>query len=375
MASPHETATKISSDVDRFFRYVFTSINVEGPSLNAEEIQHNPHMIVSTHRSHVDYFMAGWVLYYRGFKHMRFAAGSNLTGLPWIGPRFRALGAFTVEREIAFERNYVKNLCNQVIGMMEKREAVVLFPEGGRSYSGAMLEIKSGILGAAVLLQARRPQEDVHLIPMALSYECPPDAPWFELLLKGKTLRRRGNNAFNRLRGSVYYFGADVLAFLPFITARRTRRRYGAVYVDYGAPVSVRSLVDLAFLRTADVKDEFFSHRAAMQKVSTIMQDRFLSLYRLLPMHVVAALITANGPISAAQSVALIPGLVEQLHNSKRNLKSLRSYSPHDLIVAGKEQLLRLGAITFSGGIMFEKNGPLLRYCAAPVFDGAAKGS
>ncbi|MBN2035397.1 MAG: 1-acyl-sn-glycerol-3-phosphate acyltransferase [Chitinispirillaceae bacterium] len=374
MASHHETATRISSDVDRFFRYVFTSINVEGPFIDAEEIQRHPHMIVSTHRSHIDYFMAGWVLYYRGFKHMRFAAGSNLTGLPWIGPRFKALGAFTVEREIAFERNYVKNLCNQVIGMMEKKEAVVLFPEGGRSYSGAMLEIKSGILGSAVVLQARRPQEDIYLIPMALSYEFPPDAPWFEQLLKGKKLRKRGNNAFNRFRGNVYYFGADLLAFLPFIAARRTGRRYGAVYVDYGAPVSVRSLVDLASLRSTDAKDEFFSHRAAMQKVGAIMQERFLSLYRLLPMHAVAALIAKNGPLGAAQSVALMPALMEQLHDSNRNLKSLRNYSPHDLIVAGKEQLLRLGAITVRGGVVFEKNGPLLHYCAAPVFDGAAKG-
>jgi glycerol-3-phosphate O-acyltransferase len=373
MESPHQTATRIAGDVDRFFRHAFTAIHVEGPQLDAEKVQRYPHMIVSTHRSHVDYFLAGWVLYFRGFKHMRFAAGSNLTGLPYIGPRFRALGAFTVEREIAFERNYVKNLCNRVIAMMENREAVILFPEGGRSYSGAMLEIKSGILGAAVLLQARRPGEDVYLIPTAISYECPPDAPWFEMLLKGKKLRKRTNSFLKRLLGNGYYFGADILAFAPFVTARRTGRQYGAVYVDYEIPRSVRSMVDIEANRAADVKDEFFSHRVSMQKLGALMQKRFLALYRLLPMHVVAALLTRNGPLSAAQTVALIPQTIETLRSQGRNLASLEQCTPSRIVEAGKEQLLRLKAIRVNGGVFFEKNGSLLRYCAAPIYDGNGK--
>jgi 1-acyl-sn-glycerol-3-phosphate acyltransferase len=373
MVSPHEAVKNVSNNVDRFLRSVFTSITVEGPNLDAQEIQRHPHMFVSTHRSHVDYFLAGWMLFFQGFKNMRFAAGSNLTKLPWIGPRFRAFGAFTVEREKTFERNYVQNLCNQVIGMMEKKEAVILFPEGGRSYSGATQELKNGILGAAVLLQARRPSEDVYLIPTTTSYECPPDAPWFDLLLKGKKLRKRNNIFFNRLLGNAYYFGADLLAFMPFAMGRRTGRTYGAVFVDHDAPLAVRSLCDLKSLEDADAKDEFFRHRAAMQKVGQVMRERFLALFRLLPLHVLAALLTANGPLSAAQSVALIPGLLEQLHGRRRNLKSLEPLTPHDIVAKGKEQLLRLGAVHIKGGVLFEKAGPLLRYCAAPVFDGAEK--
>jgi 1-acyl-sn-glycerol-3-phosphate acyltransferase len=318
----------------------------------------------------VDYFLAGWYLHNRGFKHMRFAAGSNLTNLPLIGSLFRGFGAFTVKREMAFERNYVQNLCNQVIGMMEKKETVILFPEGGRSYSGAMLDLKSGILGAAVLLQARHTDEDVYLIPTAISYEYPPDAPWFELLLKGKILRKRNNNVFNRIIGSSWYYGADILAFLPFITARRTGRQYGAAYMDYDAPLSVRSIVDCEALRAKEVKDDFFSYRAAMQQVAQIVRQRFLALFRLLPMHALAALITRHGPLSAAQAVALVPGLMEELRRSGRNCRSFAALTPHDIVAKGREQLLRLKAIHLSGGVLFEKKGALLRYCAAPVFDG-----
>ena len=369
MKSHHQTATKISSDVDRFFRSAFSSITIEGPQLDAQEVQKHPHMVVSTHRSHIDYFLAGWVLYYRGFKHMRFAAGSNLTGLPYIGPRFRALGAFTVEREVSFERNYVKNLCNRVTGMMENREAVILFPEGGRSYSGAILDIKSGILGAAVLLQARRMDEDVSLIPMAISYEYPPDAPWFGLLLRGKRFRKRTNPFVKRLLGSVFYFGADLLAFAPFVTARRTGRTYGAVYVDYGAPEAVRSLVDIPGSRAAAVKDEFFSHRAAMQRLGVCMRDRFLALYRLLPMHLLAYLIKEQGPATTHQAAERASAVIERLAAGGRNTESLEKGRPAETMEAGTEQLLRLGAVAVKGGVLFGRNGLLLDYCAAPLYD------
>jgi 1-acyl-sn-glycerol-3-phosphate acyltransferase len=373
MPSPQETAANISNKVGRFFRHTFTAITVDGPKLDPEEIQRHPHMVVSTHRSHVDYFLAGWYLYTCGFRQMRFAAGSNLTNIPKIGPLFRGLGAFTVKREMAFERNYVQNLCNQVIGMMENGEPVILFPEGGRSYSGAMLELKSGILGAAVLLQARHPEEDVYLIPNAISYEYPPDAPWFELLLRGKKLRKHNNNFFNRMIGSSWYYGADIFAFLPFVMARRTGRQYGAAYIDHDAPLSVRSIVDIESLRAKDVKDEFFSHRAAMQQVADVVRKRFLALFRLLPMHALAALVLRHGPLSSAQAVALVPDLLNEFRGRGKNCRSLAPLTPHDIVAKGKEQLLRLHAIQVSGGVLFERKGALLRYCAAPVFDGVEK--
>jgi 1-acyl-sn-glycerol-3-phosphate acyltransferase len=373
MSTPQEAATNIANKVGHFFRYAFTTITIEGPKLDPEEIQRHAHMIVSTHRSHVDYFLTGWYMHSRGFKNMRFAAGSNLTNLPWIGSLFRGLGAFTVMREMAFERNYVQNLCNQVVGMMENKDAVILFPEGGRSYSGAMLDLKSGILGAAILLQARHPDDDVFLIPSAISYEYPPDAPWFDLLLKGKKLRRHNNNAMKRVIGTSWYYGADILAFLPFVMARRTGRQYGAVYMDYDAPLSVRAIVDVAALRAKEAKDEFFSHRAAMQQVAQIVRQRFLALFRLLPMHALATLIIRHGPLSAAQAVALIPGLMEELRSRGKNCRSLTALTPHDIVAKGRDQLLRLKALHQSGGVLFEKKGSVLRYCGAPVFDGEEK--
>ena len=357
----------VSGGIDRFFRRVFTSVTVEGPEFDMQEFQRHAHMLVSTHRSHVDYFLAGYVMIFRGIKNLRFAAGGNLTRLPYIGPLFRGFGAFTVEREIAFERDYVKKLCTGVAEMMENKEAVIVFPEGGRSYSGATLEVKSGILGAAVLAQARRPAENVELLPMAISYEYPPDAPWFSLLLKGKRLRKRSQPFLKRVLGNIFYFGADILAFVPFLSARRTGRTYGKAYLDYDAPVSVRSLVDVEADADADAKDDFFKYRASMQRLAHLMHERFQALFRLLPQHLLAAVVREKNAVTPAEAEKLLPPLLETLRKAGRNLKSLETCTPAEIVAQGQKNLLRLKALSRKDGVLFVRKKAMLDYCSAPV--------
>ena len=370
MKTHHQRIIDISTRVDRFLRGVFTDLVVDGPAIDAPALQQHPHMVVSTHRSHVDYFLIGHHLFFRGFKHMRFAAGDNLTKLPWIGTRFREFGAFTVAREIAFERNYVKNLCNQVVSMMAQREAVIVFPEGGRSYSGSILEVKNGILGAAVLMQSQSAGEDVFLLPMAISYDCPPDVPWFDLLLTGKKFRRRTQPFLKRLLGNIFYFGADFLAFAPFFFGRNLGRRYGAVYIDYDAPLAVRAIVDVEKNRTPGSRgDAFFEHRASMQKIAEVMQVRFFALYRILPMHVLAYLLQRGGPLVPDAAALQVPSVLDTLRKAGRNMKSLDLFgSPGAIIAEGQRQLLRLKAIAVRRDISVRKK-TIVGYFAAPVIE------
>lgn len=129
MQSPHQTVSDKSNTINRFFNSVYTEININIPSFEPARIQEHPLMVVCTHRSQIDYFLGGVVLYNKGFKHMRFAAGDNLTNLPVIGNLFKGFGAFTVERDIGFERNYIKKLCTKVIGMMEKKKRWLFSPK------------------------------------------------------------------------------------------------------------------------------------------------------------------------------------------------------------------------------------------------------
>ncbi len=345
MKNYHQEVASVSKGITNFFHSTFANIHLNGPALDAEQIQKSPLMIVSTHRSHVDYFFVGNTLFNMGFKNLRFAAGDNLTKLPWIGPRFKAFGAFTVSRDGGFERNYVRNLCAEVTKMLENRDAVLVFPEGGRSYTGAMLDVKGGILNAALLSQASSPDQDVFLIPVAVSYDCPPDVPFFPLLLKGKKLRKKGNSFFKQLLGNIYYFGADILAFGPFFFARHFRKKYGEIHMDYLAPISVKSLVDLEANRVQGARDEFSAHRVSLEKISEIIQSLFISLYRVLPVHLVSAALRDDANCSLESVRNAMGPLIEKATRNKQNLTLINELSPDQIVDRGLKQLQKTKAI------------------------------
>ena len=346
----HRQIASVKVAVNDFFVRNFTETHIDGPQLDPEELQKSPVMFVSTHRSHVDYFLAGISFFKMGFKNLRFAAGDNLTKLPYVGPRFLAFGAFAVARDTGFERNYVRNLCAQVVKMLEGGDAVLVFPEGGRSYTGAMLDIKGGILNAALMTQAANPDKDVYLLPAAISYECPPDVPFFPLLLKGKKLRKKPNNAIKRLLGDVYYFGADIMAFAPLMFKATSRRR-GAVYMDYGAPVSVKSLVDLEANRVKNARDEFSAHRVSLDIVGERIREMLTSIYRILPIHIVSSVLKASG---GSVDMAAVDGEVEKMKakasESGRNCKTIGAMTAPEIVKAGVDQLRGLKAVIVRNG-------------------------
>lgn len=369
MKEHHNQVAEVSNGIKRFFNKAFSHARIEGPQIDAVEIQKSPVMIVSTHRSHVDYFFVGNNLFQMGFKNLRFAAGDNLTKLPYIGPRFRAFGAFTVSRDSAFERNYVRKLCAEVVNMLENRDAVLVFPEGGRSYSGSMLDIKGGVLNAALLSQASNLKRDVYLMPVAVSYDCPPDLPFFPLLLKGKQYRKKSNNFFTRILGSIYYFGADIIAFIPFFLTKYLPRSYGSIYMDYDAPIPVSSLVDLEANRLSKARDEFAAHRVSLDKVSEQLYNKFLSLYRILPIHVICAALKEHGskPVDISAVEENTKNIKSSVCKAGKNCKTLNSLTDNQIIESGLDKLRKLKAVKISGGRITIRKPHIINYFSSAV--------
>ncbi|MCX7727013.1 MAG: 1-acyl-sn-glycerol-3-phosphate acyltransferase, partial [Chitinispirillaceae bacterium] len=210
MSEHQKRIISISEKVKKFFEDTFCKLDVNGPSIDFDKIKGSPLMIVSTHRSHLDYFVVPYVFFKMGgISNFRFAAGDNLTNLPYIGKKFRSLGAFTVKRDIGFDRRYIQTLCYDTVSMIERGETVLVFPEGGRSYSGDILTLRNGITAALIISQSKDYKRDVFFIPSTVVYDYPPDVKWFSMLLRGKLLRKKTNNFFNRLKGNILYFGAD----------------------------------------------------------------------------------------------------------------------------------------------------------------------
>jgi 1-acyl-sn-glycerol-3-phosphate acyltransferase len=358
---------RISDGVERFFAKTFTKVHVEGPELDNAKMRSSRVLIACTHRSQTDYFMAGYLLYKLGIERMRFAAGENLTRLPYIGPRFKKLGAFPIRRSRTLGRDYVRNLCEQVVEMLASGDQIVVFPEGGRSYEGNMMEIRGGILNAGMISQIRDTSKDVLVLPISFSYECLPELRYFRMLLKGKHMRRGGQGFFRNALGNLMYFGADAIAFSKFLVARRFGVRYGAVYVDYGELVPVRSVVDLEKDIVEGARNDFSACRIATQKLSLEIYDRFNALYRLLPSHVLARVLVDNGPLSTEGAAPLCVEWVKKLEEQGRNVRSIAPMDEALLVQEGIAQLRRHKAVRIRKGRIAIVDQAIVRYYAASV--------
>ncbi len=356
---------RISSGVDSFFRKTFTTIDVVGPELDPDRLRRARLLVACTHRSQTDYFLVGYVLHSRGVQNMRFAAGDNLTGLPVIGKMFREMGAFSVRRGKTFGRDYVRNLSEKVISMLNRGDTIVVFPEGGRSYEGGMMEIRGGIIGAGVVSQLRDADSDVLLLPVSICYERLPELGRFETLLHGKSLRRPGQGPLRRALGTLLYFGADILAFSRFLTAYRFGGTYGAVHVDYAAPLPLRDLVDFDQDLIGGARDDFSACRLAVQKVSLRVFELFNGLYCMLPSHVLARVLRDHGDLDRGEAANRCREAVDSLTRRGRNTRVVAALSADQLIDRGIRQLRACSAVTARNGRVRVRKPYVVRYHAA----------
>ncbi len=367
MKKPYQLAVDgITPGLNRFYNRAFTKVNVDR-GYDPESLSESMVMAVSTHRSQADYFLIGWVLYDNGVKYVRIAAGDNLTGFPVIGKRFRAYGAFPVRRDMAFRRTYVRQLCLDVVAMMEDNEPILLFAEGGRSYGGNLMEMKGGILLSAIIAQARNPDKKVVLLPAAISYEFLPELPFFEMLRKGKDMRKKPHNMLVRLAGNLYYFGADIIAFSRLILRTRLGLKQGEVFIDFGRPVCVKDIVDVKAHFNASARDEMSGHQASMRTVSAHLHDTLRSLYRLLPEHVVAGVLKENQAVTKQSAIEPVRALLSRLGAQKRNMKTLHALSPDQVLATGIRQLRYVKAIAERGGRVEIRKQSIIDYYAAAL--------
>jgi 1-acyl-sn-glycerol-3-phosphate acyltransferase len=322
----------------KYLMRAFKPPEICAPSITQSEIDRGPIMIACTHRSHTDYFLIGSYVHHIGVTRLRFAAGDNLTEMPWLGRRFKSWGAFPVKRHSARNRAYIMGLCEDVAKMMLAGESIIVFPEGGRSYTGAMLELNQVVVGSAVLAQARNPTLPVRILPCAISYERLPELSAFQTLERGKKLRAPDNPLLSRLRGNLLYFGADIAAAIRFFLCNRLGMSPGGFHVDIGDLVNVTDITDPAKTRKADAPNEFFAYRESIRALANYLQGRFYSLYRLLPEHVMAHIIKTRG-IDAAGFGGAVAETLDDQKLKGRNLRSLAPLAPQQIIDAGCAQL------------------------------------
>ena len=125
------------------------------------------HRIVyaSNHKSHTDYLVEPLVLDDNGIRPPLIAAGINLFGGPLGLIHRHVTGAIPIRRNTK-DPAYLITLKAYVAEMLKKHD-LFFYPEGGRSYSGELKAVKTGLIHAALTAGC----DNLVIIPAAVAYD------------------------------------------------------------------------------------------------------------------------------------------------------------------------------------------------------------
>jgi len=196
----------------------------------------NEVVYVPCHRSHMDYLLLSYVIYYKGYVVPHIAAGINLN-LPVVGRLLRRGGAFYLRRSFKGNALYTMVFMKYLGLMMARGHSIEYFIEGGRSRTGRLLQPKTGMLSMTLRSYLREPRRPVVFLPVYFGYE---------RLVEGKTYI---GELSGQPKQKETVFG--MLRALPAL-----RQQFGKVHVSFGEPVHLNQVLELhAPERQAGVAD------------------------------------------------------------------------------------------------------------------------
>ena len=182
---------------------------------------------VPCHRSHIDYLLLSYIIYYDGLSIPYIAAGKNLN-LPVIGPLLRGGGAFFIRRSFKGNELYSTVMFEYIASLISLGMPIEYFIEGGRSRTGRLLKPKPGMLAMTVrgFLQYR--QRPIAFIPVYIGYEKLLESKAYTAELSGDD--KKSETLFGSIRAML-----------------SIRGKYGKVYVNFAKPVFLNQLLDAQY--------------------------------------------------------------------------------------------------------------------------------
>ena len=179
-------------------------------------------LLLPAHRSHFDYLLLSWLLFYQGMMPPHIAAGANLAFFP-MGPIFRRSGAFFIRRATQGDDLYATLLNHYLRALTAEGYTQEFFIEGGRSRSGKMLPPKVGLLGSYVEAMADRIVPDIQIVPVYIAYERVVED--YSVELTGEEKQAETASALVR-------------------SSKVLRKRFGRVYVKTNEPISLKEALE-----------------------------------------------------------------------------------------------------------------------------------
>jgi glycerol-3-phosphate O-acyltransferase len=186
-------------------------------------VEGNEVIYVPCHRSHMDYLLLSYAIYFKGYVVPHIAAGINLN-MPVVGGILRRGGAFYMRRSFKGNALYTMVFMKYLGLMMARGHSIEYFIEGGRSRTGRLLQPKTGMLSMTLRSYLRDPRRPIVFLPVYFGYE---------RLVEGKTYI---GELSGQPKEKESVFG--ILRTLPAL-----RSRFGKVHVSFGEPIKLADIL------------------------------------------------------------------------------------------------------------------------------------
>lgn len=183
----------------------------------------NEIVYVPCHRSHIDYLLLSYAIYYKGYAVPHVAAGVNLN-VPVLGRFIRKGGGFYIRRSFKGNTLYTMVFMKYLGLMMARGHSIEFFIEGGRSRTGRLLQPKTGMLSMTLRSYLRDPRRPLVFLPVYFGYERLVEGKTYIGELSGKAKEKE----------SVF----TLLRTLPAL-----RQRFGKVHVSFGEAVRLDDIL------------------------------------------------------------------------------------------------------------------------------------
>jgi glycerol-3-phosphate O-acyltransferase len=201
---------------------------------------------------------------------------------------------------------------------------LLFYPEGGRSYSGELKPVKTGLLQSALTAEC----PNLVFVPVAIAYD---------LVLEDRILSRQ------QVKKQQRPFTREVAEMIRYLAGYRSR-----AIVSFGAPIPA--------------SDYNAESPADLRALAATIRERIGSLYKVLPTAVVASAMRPS--ITAPELEARIDRLLDTLAAREANLGV---HSSREAMATGIDPLASRGIIVYERGRFRIRERQVLRYYARTI--------
>jgi glycerol-3-phosphate O-acyltransferase len=179
---------------------------------------------VPCHRSHIDYLLVSYFVYFNGLVPPHVAAGVNLN-LPVLGHFLRMGGAFFLRRSFRSQKLYSAVFNEYLSRVLSNGTAIEYFVEGTRSRTGRLLQPKGGMLSMTVRSYLRAPNRPILFQPIYVGYERLVEGASYTAELSGQQKKSESLGDLFKVVGIL-------------------KQRYGKVHVSFAEPIFLDQMLD-----------------------------------------------------------------------------------------------------------------------------------